>query len=892
MRALGRLTVRFFLFIVVEALSVGLTTALLPGIELNPGPDENVLSTAVAVAIVLAIANSFVRPVLLLLTLPLSLRTVGLFTILINALMIWLTSWVLPFFHVSGFWSALLGTLLLSLLNTILSSLLLVDEDYSFYDGLVEFLSRRRTVAAPHADGRGIVLLEIDGLSDERLRHALKIGLMPNTRRLLQTGTHRLSHFDCGLPSQTSSCQAGIMYGKNDDIPAFRWFLKDEGRMVVSTDFDDAFELNMRLSDGSGLLRGGTTINNLLSGDASKSLFTLSLLNDAPETIERRNPEDLYLMLINPYLFTRSLLLSLADVLLELFQGLRQHLLDVQPRLNRLATGYYPLLRGGSNVLLREISTYAVIMDIVRGSPAIYTTFFGYDEIAHHAGPDTGDAFNSLKAIDAAIGRILTVARRKAPRPYDIFILSDHGQSAGATFKQRYGISLFDLVDELVGAGTSVAELRVTEASRAYTAAFLEEIRNLEASDAVGPVSTRTIGRARKSLQRQLGPEPPPARMDSQVVVGVSGNLAHVYFDLHGDKVTLEELNAAYPGLVDSLIAHPGIGLVVCHMDDGAPWVFGTAGGRNLLDGQVVQEDPLTMVGQNALRARQLLRLAQMEHAGDLIINSTLYPDGTVAAFEEKIGSHGGLGGQQTDAFLLHPADMDVPPTSNATDLYPLLNSRRGLPGQPLAPAANYYDAWSPRNLWDGIRMVRGWMNLLLPALFLRRRTYSEVANDARLTGPALLIAMITAVVSAALASGWPSGPAFSRQHFAFEWLLRVGSWVLLVFAMPIAARMLGGFGNGTRGFRAFAFAQLPLVLTWLRVVPVLSTAVQIVGYGWALVALWIAMQEAFRLRRLLTLLLPVLYLLLVLLTLVAGYFVVSGIALTLEMLLTRLGLG
>ncbi len=62
---------------------------------------------------------------------------------------------------------------------------------------------------------------------------------------------------------------------------------------------------------------------------------------------------------------------------------------------------------------------------------------------------------------------------------------------------------------------------------------------------------------------------------------------------------------------------------------------------------------------------------------GLLIVNGALYPDGTVAAFEELIGSHGGLGGEQTDAFLLHPPDMPAPETRNSEDFFHLLNARR-----------------------------------------------------------------------------------------------------------------------------------------------------------------------------------------------------------------------
>ncbi|MBA7685435.1 hypothetical protein ES703_93860 [subsurface metagenome] len=280
------------------------------------------------------------------------------------------------------------------------------------------------------------MIVEIDGLSYHRIQRAVEQGLMPTLRQMVLAGTHRVSCYDCGLPSQTSSCQAGIMYGENYDIPAFRWYDKDGGKLIVSSDVHDAAMLNARYSHGQGLLRAGSSINNHMAGDAQQVLFTMSVLTDRPEHTKHRRFSDLNLVFINPYMFTRTIVLTLWDVLVELGQGLRQKVRHVQPRINRLHKGY-PLVRAATNVFLRDLGTFMIIMDIIRGVPATYTTFVGYDEVAHHAGPDTKDAMNTLKGLDKQLNRILDVIRRKATRPYDVILLSDHGQSAGATFKQR-----------------------------------------------------------------------------------------------------------------------------------------------------------------------------------------------------------------------------------------------------------------------------------------------------------------------------------------------------------------------------------------------------------------------------------------------------------------------
>src|SRR5690606_8061547 len=137
-------------------------------------------------------------------------------------------------------------------------------------------------------------------------------------------------------------------------------------------------------------------------------------------------------------------------------------------------------------------------------------------------------------------------------------------------------------------------------------------------------------------------------------------------FDLHPRKITLPELDAAYPGMVDALVQHDGIGLVCGYDDQGTPVALGKEGVRNLHTGQVTGSDPLRWYAPAAdeayghasleTRAWQVRRVMDFPHAGDLMVISTVYPDGTVAALEELIGSHGGLGGEQTDAFLFHPS--------------------------------------------------------------------------------------------------------------------------------------------------------------------------------------------------------------------------------------------
>ncbi|MFQ6058813.1 MAG: phage holin family protein [Anaerolineae bacterium] len=672
---------RFLAVWVIDALSLYIMALFSPGIEITGPTPLLIMALALATAAWLGIINVLIRPLLLLLTLPMGMLTLGLTTLLINAVTLWLTAWQMPGFTIDRFWpTAIIGALVLSAVNTFITSLTTVDDDHSFYESIVNRLSKRGAVRGQTLRGRGLVILEIDGLSYGRMQRAIEQGLVPTVRQMIEEGSHVLAKWDCGLPSQTSSCQAGIMYGDNFDIPAFRWYLKDQGRMVVSNRPGDAEAINARYARGHGLLRHGSSINNLIAGDAKYSLFTLSMLGQADAIRQKRRVEDFYLFWLNPYVFARSLVLTLWDILVEMGQTIRQWLRDEHPRINRWH-GAYPLLRAITNVLMRDVATFLVIQDVIRGVPAIYATYVGYDEVAHHAGPDTADAMNTLRHLDDQIRRIQRVIQREAPRPYDLFILSDHGQSVGATFRQRYGQTLKELIEGLVSGSASVAEVEADNASRGYTSALLAEMKEAENRTLGGRIGRETLRQGRKALERRVERKgaQPPAEMDSDVIVCCSGNLANVYFNLGQGKTTLDELEAAHPGLVEALVRHEGIGFVVGHVDGRGPVALGKAGLRVLRTGEVEGQDPLLPYGDPDLRARQVLRVAEFPHSGDLMVNSTLYPDGQVAAFEELVGSHGGLGGPQTEPFLLYPADMKVrgQAITNATDLYPLLNARR-----------------------------------------------------------------------------------------------------------------------------------------------------------------------------------------------------------------------
>jgi uncharacterized membrane protein YvlD (DUF360 family) len=881
-RYVVRWFIRFLILWFVDAISLMVAAAILPGMSFQVPDWGTYLVAAAAAAFTLGIVNLLLRPLILLLALPLGVLVTVIIGFFANAIALLIVAWLMPQLQINGVLAAFLGGLVLAAVNTVVTGVLGVNDEDSFYNGVVERLAKRDVFQGAAEPGRGLVMLEIDGLSFHHMQKALAEDMLPTLKKMRDEEGYVLTRVDCGLPSQTSACQAGIMFGDNFDIPAFRWYDKDRQKLLVSG--SDAAEINARYAKGNGLMRGGSSINNMLGGDAEKATLTMATLRSGTPDEKKRRARDIYLLAVNPYFLMRTIVLMLGDAILEVFQYTKARMRDVQPRMNRLHKGY-PLLRAACTVFMRDVAAYMAALDIVRGSPSIYVTWPGYDEVAHHSGPWSSDAFGTLKRYDQVIRHIRRFIRDKAPRPYDLILLSDHGQSFGATFKQRYGVSLKEFIEQQLPAGTTVSEHIGGDTGITSLAAVSGELDNVQQQGMGGRVGGAVVKQGQQAAERAVkeseGAAVPEA---AQVVAYGSGNLAQVYFQLYPRRITLDELEMAYPGMVAALVAHEGVGVVAGYLDAETPVVLGKGGRRNLHTGEVTGVDPLLPYGDVALRAWQVGRVMDFPHAGDLMVISTVYPDGTVAALEELIGNHGGMGGEQTDAFLFHPGDMVVPETRNSIDVFGILNARRGLPVVEKPPVVKEtVKGWAPGNLVKGVfHQPSRWVGRALRALVLDRSAYTEVAEDSYMTGPALLIAIVGfALVAIVSPQGWSW----------LGYLGRLGSWLIGLLILVIAARPLGGRAGYTRTLRTVGFASMARFLLLLAVVPVLQPVAIWLTAVVTFFATWIGAVEAQKLRGWRGLVLPVVVTIVVTIGAVAIPALFAGAALTLQALGAELGL-
>jgi uncharacterized membrane protein YvlD (DUF360 family) len=876
--------VRFILVWFVNALAILLTTWLIPGFSYQSAQNAGPLVTAASAAFILGMVNFVIRPIILLLTIPLGGVVVFLFGFFANTIALMITANLLPSFAIDTWGWALLGSLVFSAINLVLTNILTIHDENSFYQHLVDRLAKRRMYPLEDPLGRGLVMLEIDGLSFHHMNKAIADGWMPNIKKMIDEDGYALSRVDCGLPSQTSACQSGIMFGDNFDIPAFRWFDKDKNKLMVSS--KDASEINARYARGNGLMRSGTSINNMMNGDAQNSLLTLADLRKGNPEEKKLRAADISLLMLDPYFLTRTIILLLWDALVEIFQGFRQRIRNIQPRMNRLHKAF-PLLRAATTVFMRDFAASLAKLEIIRGSPSIYITYPGYDEVAHHAGPWTKDAFGTLKQYDEVIGSIRKTIIEKAPRPYELVILSDHGQSTGATFLQRYGYDLKEFIIQQLPAGARAIQVSGGDDGTPSMGAMAAELENIQETGVSGRIGGTVSRSAANMLNKGAGTIEEGESHDepANVTVCGSGNLAQVYFDLYPRRVKLSEFNSAYPGMVDAVVAHEGVGFVVAYDEDLSPVVLGKRGQRNLHNGNVTGVDPLAVYGEPIFRANQVRRVADFPHSGDLMVMSSVYPDGSVAAMEELIGNHGGLGGEQTDAFIFHSMDMTVPETANSADVFKILDVHRGKPGWPGVPSKpqeKHIDAWAISTLVKGIGRVRKWATLALGALFLQRNTYREIAKADIMTGPALLLGL-AGVLSFSV--------TVIHQSTLPILLYQVGFWFITVLIMYLTGRLLRGKASFSSVLRVIGFAQGIYLLDLFSLIPSIAPVIRFVVSLLVFIAIWTGVAVANELRSWRSFVLPFVYILTAITSILVIYTIQTGFSLAVETLEIEFGI-
>ncbi len=563
--------------------------------------------------------------------LPFTLALGFVLVLVLDAVMLLLASHITTrTIRVDSFWWALLASVVISASMLVLEVIFGANDDDTYSLRVIRRIARRQG-GAVSTDTPGIVFLEIDGLARPVLQRALRDGNAPHMASWLERGTHRLDEWEPDLSSQTGASQAGILLGSNEDIPAFRWVEKATAKIMTCSSPEDCAEIERRLANGNGLLTDdGASRGNLFSGEADAMILTVSRMG-----AEKKANPGYRAFLANGFNVTRLLVLFIWEAMLEKLYAIQQRRRKVWPRGYR--GGRYPFLRAALCVGVRDLIVFGVLTDMMRGRPAVYATFSSYDEVAHHSGLERPDTLEALRKLDQQFGRI-DRARRFAARPYELVVLSDHGQTQGATFKQRNGYDLREFVERSI-AGGNVPRIQTGDENDA----------------AVGHAVAEATGRSEGGRDGHGGVG------EEAVIVLASGNLGLIYLMDAPHRQSLEEIEKRHPRLIEALRRHQHIGFLLVRSRERGPVVLGARGERYLAGDEVVGEDPLAPFAPSA--ADHLRRTDGFAHVADIMVNSFYDPEVEQGcAFEELISFHGGLGGPQTQPFILHPVELAMPP--------------------------------------------------------------------------------------------------------------------------------------------------------------------------------------------------------------------------------------
>ena len=600
-----------------------------------------------------------------------------LLTLLFQAFVFWLLGPLVPGVDVDA---GIIGLLVISFLYGFLqagvSALFGLGEEGSYYGTLVRTMASHNPDITK-TDEPGIVIVQLDGLSHDVMSHSVRAGRVPDMCSWLRDGTHRLGHWDALLPSTTPASQAGILHGNNDGIPNFRWWEKKERRLLVANHPEDATVIEQRISNGEGLLSpGGASISNIFTGDADRAFLVMSTIKVKERGLGQSDAFAWFF--VSPYNYLVMGAKYLAEVVKERYQSWRQQRAGMVPHMGHHRGFPYPFVRAATNVALRALGTSLIIQEMYRGTPVIYMDYTDYDEIAHHSGPERPESLDALDGVDRELG-ILKKAAETAARPYRFVILADHGQSLGQTFLQRYGVTLQDVVRSLMGGQASVAAATAQIEDWGQLNTFLGEVSETKG---VSGSLARTVTHDRRTGEQvdlvlaepsftPAGPTAAPVKVEgdeaaegaaevADLVVVAGGNLALVYFNISDERMTLDQIEAAYPALASALVGHPGIGP---HAGAARPttapsrWARRASTSSTRTASRARTRWPI----YGKLAATALRRLDGIANVGDIALVSQYDPETfEIAAFEELIGAHGGLGGPQTRPFLLYPTDWEL----------------------------------------------------------------------------------------------------------------------------------------------------------------------------------------------------------------------------------------
>lgn len=410
----------------VSTLTMLVLAGLLPDFRLQSADGDSATRIGVTAALgagAFGVLSAVVWPLLVRLLLLVPALVLGLLVFFLNGSLLLLALRVNP----SGRGevapeTAVIVAAVMSAVASATGAALAVRDDDAYRRRLLRLADRRRRSTPPCPDTTGLVCIQLDGVGHDVLTAAVRKGLMPTVARRLAPAdgmrpTHRLTPWRTDWSSQTGASQLGILHGSTFDVPAFRWYEKDRGEVMVCNRPTSAAELQRRAvartGDGGLLTVDGASRGNLFSGGAGEQALVLSIAARRRGR-ENRSRAGYFAYFSDPANAVRTALSFVAEVAREIGQSTRARFGKQRPRVSR--GGLYPLVRAFATVVERDVVVAAVMGDLLAGRTAVYADLVAYDEVAHHSGPHSGDAEKVLRRLDRSLA-LIEKAAEHAPAP-------------------------------------------------------------------------------------------------------------------------------------------------------------------------------------------------------------------------------------------------------------------------------------------------------------------------------------------------------------------------------------------------------------------------------------------------------------------------------------------
>ena len=448
-----------------------------------------------------------------------------------------------------------------------------------------------------------LLILHIDGLSYDRLLKAVKKGYMPTIKKLIDKKGYKPVRYRTGIPPTTPFAQAGILYGDNQNIPSFTWFDKKTGVIVRFGGLSTFKKVAHKYFSGKiPLTQLGATIAACYPAGALET-FALAY-NDSKSPTTTRKYARFSVMrrwVSNPLHVINWLIYSVLLLLAYAARALKSKAWG-----DEVAHKYF-LTYLAQEIFLHHMTRFATVQAMKVGYPVIYSAFYAYDDAAHAFGPEHSFCNNMTSQIDQTVNYIIKNIPKESP--YELLILSDHGQIPTIPFVKKRGKSLGEILSEW------------------YPTYDISE----------------TPGNHF---------EPKDHAQDGEIIITYSGGLAHLYIRHIQGRANLSNINENFPDLIDKLRKTPEIDCLL--IKDYKRDLLITKDNTFLLnrknDKQLLKY--LSKFDNAEIIRKQLLRFNSFESAGDIIIFGK-YSKGVQINFENQWGGHGAMGGDQLHPFLL-----------------------------------------------------------------------------------------------------------------------------------------------------------------------------------------------------------------------------------------------